>query len=86
MDIDCMQRIKRWLMSHRDHPVECHMWDAMVTLWLMGWVGWIPALAFDALWFAPLLFLGMATPRLYVAWRAKAHRERRLRCDWIVAR
>ena len=28
----------------------------------------------------------MAAPTLYVAWRVKAHRARRLRCDWIPRR
>jgi hypothetical protein len=52
---------------------------------MMGWVGWLPAFAFDALWTMPLCALGMATPRLYVTWRLKAHREGRLHCDWLVA-
>ena len=87
MDMAGLQRIKRWLVSHQqDHPVEYHTWDIMLTLWLMGWVGWIPAFAFDALWTVPLLVLGMSAPTLYVAWRAKAHREQRLRCDWIAMR
>jgi len=87
MDLEALQRIKQWHVSHqREHPVEYHAWDAMLTLWLMGWVGWIPAFTFDALWSAPLLALAMAAPTLYVAWRVKAHRARRLRCDWITVR
>jgi hypothetical protein len=49
-------------------------------------VGWIPAFTFDALWAVPLLVLGMAAPRLYVGWRARAHQKRRLRCDWLGVR
>ena len=87
MDLEALQRIKRWYVSHqREHPVEYHAWDAMLTLWLMGWVGWIPAFTFDALWSAPLLALAMAAPTLYVTWRVKAHQARRLRCDWITVR
>ena len=87
MDLEALQRIKQWHVSHqRDHPVEYHLWDAVLTLWLIGWVGWIPALTFDALWSAPLLVLAMAAPSLYVGWRVKAHRARRLRCDWIAVR
>ena len=87
MDIAGLQRIKRWHVSHQqDRPLEYHAWDAMLILWLMGWVGWIPALAFGAFWSVPLLVAGMFAPTLYVAWRAKAHRERRLRCDWIAVR
>jgi hypothetical protein len=58
----------------------------MLTLWLVGWVGWLPAFTFDALWAAPFLVLAMAAPRMYVAWRAWAHRQRRLRCDWLGVR
>ena len=87
MDLDTLQRIKRWHVSHQsDHPVEYHAWDAMLTLWLVGWVGWIPAFAFDALWAVPLLILAMAAPTLYVSWRAWAHQKRRLRCDWLGVR
>jgi hypothetical protein len=83
MTLDDLQRIKKWHVAHRtDHPVEYHLWDAMLTLWVMGWVGWLPAYVFDALWTIPLCALGMAAPGAYVAWRLKAHRERRLRCDW----
>jgi hypothetical protein len=87
MSLDELQRIKQWHVDHRsDHPVEYHLWDAMLTLWLMGWVGWLPAFAFEAMWAAPLCMTAMFAPTLYVAWRGKAHRARRLRCDWIAAR
>lgn len=84
MSIHELQRIKQWHVRHRrEHPVEYQVWDMMHTLWLIGWVGWIPAFAFDALWIAPLLGLGMCAPTLYVAWRVKAHQANRLRCDWL---
>jgi hypothetical protein len=87
MDLDTLQRIKRWHVSHQsDHPVEYQAWDVMLTLWLVGWVGWLPAFAFDALWLAPFLVLAMAAPTLYVSWRARAHQKRRLRCDWLGVR
>jgi len=87
MDLDALQRIKRWHVLHQsDHPVEYRAWDVILTLWLAGWVGWLPAFCFDALWAVPLLVLGMSGPTLYVALRAKAHQSRRLRCDWLVAR
>jgi len=64
MDLDTLQRIKRWHVAHqKDHPVEYHIWDAMLTLWLAGWVGWIPAFTFDALWAAPLLAVALSTAR-----------------------
>lgn len=87
MDLDTLQRIKRWHVAHqRERPVECYTWDAMLTLWVVGWVGWIPAFTFDALWAAPLLACAMSAPTMYVTLRQKAHKARRLRCDWISVR
>ncbi len=84
MSLDELQRIKHWHMRHRDdRPVEYHLWDMMLTLWLIGWVGVIPTLAFGALWYLPLCAVASLAPTLYVAWRIKAHRARRLRCDWL---
>jgi hypothetical protein len=84
MTLNELQRIKQWHVAHRgDHPLEYHLWDAMLTLWMMGWVGWLPAFAFDALWATPLCLLAMSAPTLYVAWRSRAHRAQRLRCDWL---
>ena len=84
MTLDELQRIKQWHVRHRsDHPVEYQLWDVMLTVWLMGWVGWIPAFAFDALWPAPLCATAMCAPTLYVTWRLKAHKAKRVRCDWL---
>lgn len=84
MKLDEMQRIRKWHVAHRtEHPVEYHLWDAMLTLWMMGWVGWLPAVACGAWWGMPLCVLAVAAPGLYVTWRLKAHCERRLRCDWL---
>ena len=83
MTLDELQRIKQWHVRHRvDHPLEYQLWDVMLTMWLAGWVGWIPAFAFDALWVAPLLAVAMSAPTMYATWRQKAHRAKRLRCDW----
>lgn len=87
MDLDALQRIKKWHVAHQqDHPVEYHIWDVMLVLWVMGWVGWLPAVTFGAWWAVPLLAFAMSAPTLYVAWRARAHRQRRLRCDWLAVR
>ena len=84
MTLDDLQRIKQWHVQHRgDHPVEYHLWDVMLMLWVMGWVGWLPTFAFDALWAAPLCVAAMFAPSLYVAWRDRAQRAMRLRCDWL---
>jgi hypothetical protein len=87
MSLDELQRIKRWHVAHqREHPLEYHLWDAMLTLWMIGWVGWIPAFTFGALWAAPLLAAAMSAPTMYVTWRFKAHQAQRLRCDWLRVR
>ncbi|HVE54494.1 MAG TPA: hypothetical protein VNB23_14035 [Ramlibacter sp.] len=84
MTLEELQRIKQWHVRHqREHPVEYHLWDVMLTLWLMGWVGWLPAFTFGAIWATPLLLAAMSAPTLYVAWRLRAHRARRVRCDWL---
>jgi len=86
MDIAGLQRIKRWQVGHRaTHPVEYHLWDGVLTLWLAGWVGLLPAWAFEAWWALPACLLAMLGPDLYVRWRSRLHRHRRLRCDWLVA-
>jgi len=79
-----MQRVKNWHEAqHGAHPVERQLWEAVLTLWMMGWIGWLPAYAFEAPWAYPLCLLGVLAPRLYVLWRARAHESRRLRCDWL---
>lgn len=86
MTLDELHRIKRWHVGHRrTHPVETHVWDAMLVLWLAGCVGWLPAIAFGGLWTVPACMLAMWAPNLYIAWRARAHRLHRLRCDWLCA-
>ena len=84
MSLNELQRIKKWHVAHRvERPVEYHLWDAMLTLWMMGWVGWLPAYALGHLALLPLCVLAVASPGLYAAWRMKAHRAQRLRCDWV---
>ena len=79
-----LQRIKKWHVAHRaEHPVEYQLWEAVLTLWVMGWVGWLPAFAFDAWWALPLCAVAMAAPGLYIGWRAKAHALQRVRCEWL---
>ena len=79
-----IQRIKQWQVAHKaDHPMEYGLWEVVLTLWLMGWVGWLPAVAFDAWWALPLCAIAMDAPALYIGWRAWAHATQRLRCDWL---
>ena len=79
-----MQRIKQWREArHASHPLERRLWEAVLTLWMMGWVGWLPAYEAEAWWGFPLCLLGIFSPRLYVYLRAQAHASESLRCDWL---
>lgn len=79
-----MQRLTKWHAAQRKAcPLEKSVWDAVLTIWLMGWIGWMPAFALEAAWAYPLCLLGIFAPRLYVDWRLRSHRMQRLRCDWV---
>ena len=86
MNLSQMSSLKRWHVEHWDEaPLENHAWDAVLTLWVLGWMGlpsaavlggphWLPLCA--ALWFVP---------PLYVRLRRRLHEQGRLRCDWLPA-
>ena len=79
-----MQRLKNWHTVQRDgYPVEKAIWDAVLMIWLISWIGWIPAFVFEVPWAYPLCLLGIFAPRLYVNWRLRSHQTYRLRCDWL---
>ena len=79
-----IQRIRQWHVEHkREHPLEYQLWDAVLCLWLVGWVGWLPVLVLGWTLLAPLCLLASCLPGLYVSWRARAHAGQRLRCDWL---
>ena len=79
-----LQRVKNWHVAQQGaRPVEYQIWEAVLTVWVMGWIGWLPAYAFEAPWAYPLCLLGVFAPRLYVRLRARAHAMQRLRCDWL---
>ena len=47
MTLNELQRIKQWHVAHKaDHPLEYHLWDLVLTVWMLGWVGWFPIIAF----------------------------------------
>lgn len=80
------QRIKVWMRSHEDsNRLEYEAFDAVLTLWVMGWVGLLPSLLLQQWWLVPLCWLAVKTPSMYVNWRIDAHTLGRLRCDWIDA-
>ena len=79
-----LQKLKNWHVAQRGaHPLEYEVWNAVLTAWLMGWIGCLPALMFDTPWALPLCLLGVLAPQLYVHARARAHESGRLRCDWL---
>ena len=79
-----LQRIKKWHITHReDHPLEYQIWDTMLTIWVTGWIAWLPAFALDALWAFPFCIAAVLTPRIYVRLRRYAHASGLVRCEWL---
>lgn len=85
--LDELQRIKRWLVAHHEqHPMEMAVFDSVLALWVMGWVGMLPAVVFGQVLALPLCWALTCVPQLYIGWRVAAHQRQRLRCDWAVVR
>lgn len=86
MTLDQFQDLKTWHSRHaRDRPLEGHVWNGVLTMWLVGWVGTPTAWLIGAKLLAvcgPALLLA---PGLYVGARRRLHRTGRLRCDWLGA-
>lgn len=86
MTLHQMSLLKRWHVAHRDQaPMEYHAWDAMLTLWLLGWMGIAPAMVLHWIWALPLCGLLFQAPPLYVRLRRRLHQRGALRCDWLPA-
>jgi len=86
MTLTQLHQVRVWHLLHwRTRPLESGVWDAVVTLWVMGWVGvpvaWVIGRSWAELLCLALLFL----PAAYAALRRRLHRIGRLRCDWIGA-
>jgi len=77
--------LKVWHRQHARHPVEKNVWDAVLTIWLLGWVGAPTAFLLHAGWAEAACLGVLFLPGLYVALRRRLHRSHRLRCDWISA-
>lgn len=84
MTLDQFHSLKVWHSGH-PRPMEKNVWDAVLTLWMLGWVG-IPT---TLLLGQPMLVFAcigaILAPSVYVAFRQHLHRAGRLRCDWITA-
>lgn len=86
MTLQQMAALKRWHLANREQsPLEYHAWDGVLTLWVLGWMGWPPALLLSWGWLLPLLALCFVAPRLYVRMRRRLHERGALRCDWLPA-
>ena len=81
-----LQRLKQWRALQRElrqHRLECAVWEAVLTLWILGWTGWLPTLALHLEPLLPLCVAGILAPQLYAYARSRAHATGRLRCDWL---
>ena len=84
MTLHQFHALKQWHLRHwRDHPLEKNLWEAVLTLWLMGWVGGAVSLLLNLPWVEVCCLALLFLPSAYVAMRARWHRTGRLRCDWI---
>jgi len=84
MTLAQLTTMKGWMVAHRaGRPVEYHAWDAVLTLWLMGWMGAPACLLLDDPWAVLACVALFFTPRGYLRLRTALHRQRRLRCDWL---
>lgn len=87
LSLNELQRIKQWHVDHRhDHPIEYHLWDTVLILWVMGCIGWLPTTLFHVWWALPLCVVAFFIPTTYVGWRAQAHARQKLRCEWLPPR
>jgi hypothetical protein len=86
MTLNQLSMIKRWHQTHhRDHGVEYHLWDIMLTAWILGWMG-LPAAALLAPQAGlPACLVLYLMPSIYVGLRRRLHRASLLRCDWLPA-
>jgi hypothetical protein len=85
MTLQQLHDLRCWHMHHRrDHPIENQAYEAVLTIWVMGWIGLPAALLLNqALVLASAL--AVLTPLAYVSLRLYLHRHHRLRCDWLCA-
>lgn len=86
MTLDEFHDLKIWHDLHAgDRPLEGRVWNAVLTLWVIGWVGPPAAWLIGADLLAACAACLLLAPGAYVAVRRHLHRRGRLRCDWIVA-
>jgi len=86
MSLDELHALKLWHERHEHHsPLEAAIWNALVTMCVMGWVGAPIAWLLGRKLFILVGVLATFLPGRYVALRVALHRSGRLRCDWVAA-
>jgi hypothetical protein len=86
MNLEQFHDLKLWHQRHvREQPLEKHVWDMVLTLWLAGWVGEPTAFLVHSGWAAAMCGALLFLPGSYVALRRRLHLTQVLRCDWIGA-
>jgi hypothetical protein len=84
MTLHQLHAVKLWHVAHKlESPIEFHVWDSVLTAWVMGWMGEPAALLLQWHGLAVICALLFFAPSLYVGWRRRLHRAGRVRCDWL---
>lgn len=84
MTLQQLATIKRWHQTHpRGNSLEYHLWDLMLTCWVLGLIGVAPAALLHTQAGIALCGLLYLAPSLYVTLRRRLHRGGVLRCDWL---
>lgn len=86
MTLTQLTAMKAWHVAHRQRqPLEFQLCDAVLTLWLVGWVGAPGMLLLDEPWGVMACVMLWFEPAAYLRWRERLHRLGRVRCDWLDA-
>jgi len=85
MRLQEFRALKEWHCQHGRHPVEKNVWDAVLTIWLLGWVGAPTAFLIHSGVAEAMCLSVLFLPGAYVGLRRRLHRARILRCEWISA-
>jgi len=82
--VERLHRVKLWMIEHKAQcPMEYHVFDGVLTLWVLGWVGIFPSLVLLQWWGLALCAIATQIPAIFIAWRYHLHHRKRLRCDWL---
>ena len=75
MTLHQMTQLKRWQVARKQHaPIEYHTWDAVLTVWLMGWMGVPSALLLWQPYGVLLCVAAFFAPAGYARLRERLHR------------